>query len=73
MVVSIDSTSRLRLVHNVALKVGVIAGLLGREPAGRVVHQHQLKQIKTDVIEIVAKRLTLVPLPFREGGLEVGV
>ena len=49
------------------LKVGVRAGLFCRDSNSRVVHQHQLKKIKASLVEILAKRFVVVPLPLRKG------
>jgi hypothetical protein len=59
--------------RSVILKVGVVAGLLGGDAAGRVVDEHHLEQIQPGVVEVRAKLRVRVALPLGEGRLEVRV
>jgi len=54
-------------------EVGMVARLLRRDAARGIVDQHHLQQVKTDVVEVGAERLRLVPDPLGERRLEIGV
>jgi hypothetical protein len=60
-----------RVCGTAILKIRVHAGLLSGYAAGRVVHQHQLKEVEPILIEVCAERLGHVALPFWKRGLEV--
>lgn len=57
----------------VVLEVRVVAGLLGRDAAGRVVDEHHLQEVETLVIKVLAEGLAVIPQPLGEGGLKVRV
>ena len=57
----------------VVLKVGVIARLLGRDAAGRVVYKHHLEEVEAGLVEVVADGLVRVANPLGERRLEVGI
>ncbi len=54
-------------------EVRVVASLLRREAARRIVDQHHLQEIEARLIEVRAQRRPVVAQPFREGRLEVGI
>ena len=55
------------------LEVGVVAGLLGRDAAGRVVDEEHLEEVEALLVEVGAQGCLHVALPLGERGLEVGV
>lgn len=57
----------------VVLEVGVVAGLLGRDAAGRVVDEHHLEQVQAGIVEVLAEGERRVANPLRKGSLKVGV
>jgi hypothetical protein len=57
----------------VVLEVGVVAGLLGRDAAGRVVGKHHLKEVETGLVEVRDQGNRVVTNPLGEGRLEVGI
>lgn len=58
---------------NVILKVRVVAGSLCGYSTCRIVHKHHLKQFKSRLVEVGAKRVAIIAFPLREGCFEVGV
>ena len=55
------------------LEVRVVARLLGRDAARRIVDEHHLQQVEARVVEVGAEGLRLVADPLGERRLEVGV
>jgi hypothetical protein len=55
------------------LEVGVVAGLLGRDAAGRVVDEEHLEEVESLVVKVGADGGVRVALPLGEGSLEVGI
>jgi hypothetical protein len=51
----------------------VVAGLLGRDAAGRVVDEHHLEQVQALLVQVGTQRHRRIANPRGEGGLEVGV
>ena len=61
-----------RVCSATIFEVGMDAGLLGRDAAGRIVDQHHFKKVEAVIVEVGAEGLELVALPFGEGVFEVG-
>lgn len=57
----------------VVLEVRVVASLLGRDTAGRVVYKQHLKKIKTLLVKVRTDGEVIVADPLRKRGLEVRV
>lgn len=57
----------------VGLEVRVVAGTLGRDAAGRVIHQHHLEELEAIGVEARAQGQRLVSDPLGERALKVGV
>lgn len=54
------------LLAGKVLEVGVVAGLLGRNATGRVVHEKHLQQLQAVLVKVVAQHGILIALPLRE-------
>ena len=66
-------TVALVLLAVVILKVGVVAGLLGRNTTGGIVHQHHLQEVETCIVKVVAQGRRKVTIPLGEGSLKVWI
>lgn len=61
------------LARDLTLKVRVVARLLRRDAAGRVIDEHHLQQFESSMVEIGRERLTEVSFPLRKRRLEVWI
>lgn len=61
------------LLAVVVLKIGVVAGLLGRDAAGGVVDEHHLEEVEPGVVEVGTDGLVHVAGPLGERRLEVRI
>jgi hypothetical protein len=61
-----------RVCRAAIFEVGMGAGLLSRDAAGRIVDQHHFKKVEAMIVEVGTEGFVLVAFPFREGGFEVG-